>query len=166
MKFEHLIEINDPLNPLAAILTRAQLWRGLVRRAEQPEDFLRGLDSCRIIERGGNELLRELAFGPVIIRDRVHFETGESGHAVHYRTEFPPELAGAALTMRIEEPQSGHLFVRFRYDHPGADIDTAAAEGGEAEAVANVRRSAYTRADIDTIRTIRRYALEGLLHDA
>jgi hypothetical protein len=58
------------------------------------------------------------------------------------------------------------LFVRFHYDHPGADIETVEAEGSEAEAVANVRRSAYTRADIDTIKTIRRYAHEGLLHDA
>ena len=163
MKFEHLIEINDPLNPLTAVLTRSQLWRGLVRRAEQPEDFMLGLDSCRIIERRSNELLRELSFGPVIIRDRVRYESGD---VVHYRTEFPPELAGAVLTMRIEEPQPGHLFVRFHYDHPGADLETVEAEGSEAEAVANVRRSAYTRADIDTIKTIRRYAHEGLLHDA
>jgi len=32
MKFEHLIEINDPLNPLADTMTREQLWRGLVLR--------------------------------------------------------------------------------------------------------------------------------------
>ncbi|MCE2971700.1 MAG: hypothetical protein LW847_16060, partial [Burkholderiales bacterium] len=28
MRFEHLIEINDPLMPLLTPLTRAQLWRG------------------------------------------------------------------------------------------------------------------------------------------
>ena len=54
-------------------------------------------------------------------------------------------------------------------DDPSFGVDyagTVEAVGSEAEAVANVRRSAYTRADIDTIKTIRRYAHEGLLHDA
>ena len=34
MKFEHLIEINDPLNPLIDTLSLEQVWRGLVLRAE------------------------------------------------------------------------------------------------------------------------------------
>ena len=33
MKFEHLIEINDPLNPLIDALTVEQLWAGLVLSA-------------------------------------------------------------------------------------------------------------------------------------
>jgi len=33
MKFEHLIEINDPLNPLIDALTLEHRWRGLVLRA-------------------------------------------------------------------------------------------------------------------------------------
>lgn len=28
MKFEHLIEINDPLNPLIDTLSLEQVWRG------------------------------------------------------------------------------------------------------------------------------------------
>ena len=41
MKFEHLIEINDPLNPLIDPLSVDQLWRGLVLRAESPKLFVR-----------------------------------------------------------------------------------------------------------------------------
>ncbi|MHA0111691.1 AtaL-like protein, partial [Klebsiella pneumoniae] len=40
MKFNHLIQINDPLNPLIDSLTREQLWRGLVLRAESPRLFM------------------------------------------------------------------------------------------------------------------------------
>ena len=40
MKFEHLVEINDPMNPLLDTLTREQLWHGLVLRAEQPKLFI------------------------------------------------------------------------------------------------------------------------------
>ena len=34
LNFEHLVQVNDPLNPLAETLTREQLWQGLVLRAE------------------------------------------------------------------------------------------------------------------------------------
>ena len=33
MNYEHLVQINDPLNPLLDTLTREQLWAGLVLRA-------------------------------------------------------------------------------------------------------------------------------------
>ena len=39
MKFEHLVQINDPLNPLIDSLTRDQLWRGLMRYIETPGRF-------------------------------------------------------------------------------------------------------------------------------
>ena len=48
MKFNHLIQINDPLNPLIDSLTREQLWRGLVLRAESPRLFMPHLDDCRL----------------------------------------------------------------------------------------------------------------------
>ena len=41
MKFSHLVQINDSLNPLIDSLPREQLWRGLVMRAENPLLFVR-----------------------------------------------------------------------------------------------------------------------------
>ena len=35
MRYEHLVQINDPLMPLLDTLTRNQLWQGLVLRAEE-----------------------------------------------------------------------------------------------------------------------------------
>ena len=49
MNFEHLIQINDPENPLVAPLTRDQLWLGLNHRIENPVPFLPGLESCTIL---------------------------------------------------------------------------------------------------------------------
>ena len=45
MRFEHLVQINDPLMPLLEPLSREQLWRGLVRRAEEPTRFVLGLEA-------------------------------------------------------------------------------------------------------------------------
>ena len=45
MNFEHLIQINDPENPLVDTLSREQLWQGLLHRVENPIPFLPGLES-------------------------------------------------------------------------------------------------------------------------
>ena len=56
LNFEHLIQINDPLNPLVDSLTPEQLWEGLVLRAEQPQLFVLGLDTCDILSRDGDTM--------------------------------------------------------------------------------------------------------------
>ena len=71
MNFEHLLQINDPENPLVESLTRDQLWQGLMYRVEDPVPFLPGLESCTILERSAATLLRALNFGPATIHDRV-----------------------------------------------------------------------------------------------
>ncbi|MFM8465407.1 MAG: AtaL-like protein, partial [Burkholderiaceae bacterium] len=63
MKFTHLIEINMPDNPLVMMITREQLWHGLVLRAEKPTLFVLGLDACEITTRSSDELTRTLHFG-------------------------------------------------------------------------------------------------------
>ena len=155
MKFEHLIEINDPLNPLIERLSRAQLWRGLVLRAETPMDFVPYLDSCHIIERGEQGLSRELRYGDLIVRDRVTFQPQ---HKVFYHVPQQQGIPESHLTMTIEEPEPDILFVRFEYS------DIAGEAESSTEAFYNdFRRSAYEEADIDTIRTIREMAETGRL---
>src|SRR5690606_20758119 len=73
MKFAHLVEINDPLNPLIDTLTREQVWRGLVKRAEDPKAFVPWLDACTLSERSPASVRRELRYGELVIQDRVTF---------------------------------------------------------------------------------------------
>jgi len=112
MNFSHLIQINDPLNLSIEPLSRQQLWRGLVKRAESPSYFIIGLDECRLLDRGPNTLVRQLRFGTLIARDRVIFEPPIQ---VRYEIGASPDVPGGSLIMRIEEPQPRHLFVRFEY---------------------------------------------------
>jgi len=58
MNFEHLIQINDLQNPLVETLSRDQVWQGLVHRVEDATPFLPGLESCTIVERHADHLLR------------------------------------------------------------------------------------------------------------
>lgn len=155
MRFSHLVEINDPLNPLIDTLTREQLWNGLVLRAEMSRRFIPWLDECNITNRAEHSIERALRYGDAVIRDRVTYRKLES---VHYHVPKQGDIPESDLTMTIETPYEGRMFVRFEYD------DHASEAGGEAESMVNdIRRSAYTESDIDTIRTIREMAANGLL---
>ena len=110
MKFTHLIQINDPLNPLIDLLSREQLWRGLVLRAENPLLFVMALDGFEIVRRGENTLARKLHFGNLTLRDRVSFSPMQQ---VRYEIEAAADSPAATLVMTIEEPEAGQLFVRF-----------------------------------------------------
>jgi hypothetical protein len=155
MKFEHLIQINDPLNPLIDTISREQLWRGLVMRAENPKMFIPHLDECSITSREGGSFKRSLRYGDLVVADtviltplqEVRFEVHEQG-----------EISASSLAMTIEAPSEHTLFVRFKYDD-GHDAETDAANAMYDE----FKKSAYQEADIDTIRIVRDMAAQGRL---
>lgn len=155
MEFEHLVAINDPGNPLIVPLTRRQLWLGLLHRVDNPVPFLPGLESCTVIESGEDYLLRDLDFGPAVIRDRV---TMAEWHWVRFDILPNEEHAGGSLTITIEEPAPGYLFLRFAYR-----TTLAANPNSEDRAYVEYVKSAYHQSDIDCVRLIRTLAADGTL---
>jgi hypothetical protein len=164
LNFEHLIQINDPLNPFVEGMTREQIWEGLVLRAEQPQLFVLGLDRCVILSRDGDILERELHYGQAVVRDRVTLMPETS---VRYDISPTADYVGGSLTMAIEQPDALQLFVRFTYATtlPVADDPHAAADALQTQEIV---KSAYREADIDTVRMIRQLVQgrkdEGPLH--
>lgn len=155
MKFAHLIQINDPLNPLLEDLSREQLWQGLVLRAEQPKTFVPYLDRVDILERAEHTLDRQLHYGELTVRDRVTLLPQQQ---VAYHVPPQKGIPESSLTMTIEEPEADIFFVRFEYNDGASEAEDTA------EAFYNdFRRSAYKEADIDTIRIIRELAEAGKL---
>ena len=153
MKFNHLVEINNPLDPVTEVLCREQLWRGLVLRAEAPMLFVPHLDACDITTRTETTIDRSLRYGEVTIRDSVTFTPKEM---VRYDVPAQNEIAASRLSMAIEETAEGSLNVRFSYD------DDVTEAPGSIEAFYNeFRLSAYQASDADTIRIIRELAGEG-----
>ena len=155
MKFEHLIEINDPLNPLIDTITREQLWRGLVMRADSPKLFIPHLDECTIDQRESGSFRRVLRYGELRITDRVILTPLEQ---VRFEIAEQGEISASTLTMTIESPSEHTLYVRFKYDD-GHDQATDEANAMYDE----FRKSAYQEADIDTIRVLRELAAAGRL---
>ena len=159
MKFEHLIQINDPLNPLIDTISVEQLWRGLVLRAESPTMFVPHLDECTIGERssgsGTGSFTRRLRYGDLVIDDVVHLTPLKE---VRYEVPAQGEIAASSLVMKIEAPGEAVLLLRFCYDDgQGEHTDPAN------EMYDDFKRSAYQEADIDTVRILRQLAGEGKL---
>ncbi len=155
MQFEHLVAVNDDDVPHADFLSRAQLWAGLMYRVEDARPFLPGLDGCQILSRGDSVVERRLNFGAVVIEDRASFALNQW---VRFETPTTPTHGGGLLTIRIEEPESHCLFLRFSYN-------TVFARGAEAEDApyAEFLRQAYMAADIDTVRVIRELVTTGVI---
>ena len=155
MKFEHLIEINDPLNPLADTMTREQLWRGLVLRAEDPKMFMPHLDECTIGERQSGSFARRLRYGELVIDDVVHLSPLQE---VRYEVPAQGEIPASRMTMTIEAPSEGVLWVRFLYDDGNVSATDEMGKMYE-----DFKKSAYQEADIDTIKIVRQLASDGKL---
>ena len=160
MRFEHLIQINDPLMPLLEPLNREELWRGLVLRAEQPTQFVPGLEVATIHSRqhtgAETELVRTLDFGSFKVNDRVRLLPLQR---TQIETSAGPSWPASRMTIEIEEPQPELLFLRFVYESDESGP-------GEADRVTTtLRNQAYQHADLDTVARIRLLAEEGWLDE-
>ena len=160
MRFEHLVQINDPLMPLLTELTREQLWRGLVLRAETPTRFIAGLERATIDARrelsGVTELERTLDYGSFRVRDRVRLFPGQRSE-IH--TAAGASWPASRMAIMIEEPSPDALFLRFVYE---AESEVAG-QGGLDEVTVALRQRAYEGADLDTVVRIRELAEAGEL---
>src|SRR5574343_1982152 len=153
MNFEHLIQINDLQTPLVVVLSRDQLWQGLLHRVEDATPFLPGLESCTIVERHADHLLRKLDFGPAVIQDRV---TLSERQWVRFDILPSEQHAGGSLTISIEEPEPDALFQRF------FDTTTFGTNpNSEDRAYIDSIKSAYHQSDVDCVQVIRTLAAGG-----
>lgn len=152
MRFEHIIVVNDLLNPLVEPLSLEQLWSGLVGSLENPVRFLPGLDEAKVLSRSADGFRRELRFGHTVIKDHVHLEPRRR---LEVASEATPEVPALTRTLTIEEPVEGEFIVRFVYERrPEGHAPVEAA-------YLQVLEDAWVAADIDLIAQIRR---ESTLH--
>jgi hypothetical protein len=152
MRFEHLIQLNDPLMPLLDVLSREQVWRGLVLRAHDPVFFVMGLERCTIhtksVDGGIETLTRTLDFGPFQVEDRV---TLTHHQQVEVNVAATDKWPRSQAIVRIEEPQPDALFLRFIYEWD----DQTEAESELDVQTREIRQQAYVAADLDTVQRIR-----------
>ena len=154
LEFEHIIQVNDLSNDAIAVRSRAQLLRGLVLRAQQPDKFNQSL-SYSYKPLSENEFLRTTSAGESSFYERVvltpqvkiHTGTGDS------------EQISSESTAEIEEPEPNSLFIRFTYKRELGDSNSEIDIGEHL-------KSAYVQIDRDAIAMIRVMAENNLFDQA
>ena len=159
MRYEHLVEINNPLLPLLDPLDRDDLWQGLVQRAHAPQRFTLGLEGARVDTASSDGdttvLNRTLDYGTFRIDDTVTLRRGE---AMTNEVTGQDGIFQGRLTITIEEPAAGRLYLRFLYE-----LAQDEAADGLGAVTAELRKRAYYAADMDTVARIRELAAQRRL---
>ena len=145
-----MIQVNDPANSEIPLLTRNQLWEGLMLRARRPDRFV---DSLKVTnkEYGEDEFERIIEVGDLSFHERVVFYP--EGR-IHTQTMEEHEQIDAESVTELEEPEEGYLFVRFRYRR---ELE----EDGSVD-VGEHLKAAYLQTDREAIAMIRRLAESGI----
>ena len=98
---------------------------------------------------------RRLRYGELVIDDVVHLSPLQE---VRYEVPAQGEIPASRMTMTIEAPSEGVLWVRFLYDDGNVSATDEMGKMYE-----DFKKSAYQEADIDTIKIVRQLASEGKL---
>ena len=64
------IAVNAPGHPK---LSRSEIWKGLVMKADNALPFVPGMAKCDVIERSANGLVRDIVFRGEDARERITF---------------------------------------------------------------------------------------------
>ena len=147
-----------PINDTEPRLTRAQIWQGLVLKAENPVPFLETMSACTVIERGEDWLLRDFTLRGEDMQERVTFEPEE-------RVTFARTKSSAMGTImnEIVELDDGEMGLRFTFT-----LDVDGLEDGSAEEAAFAERmsESYFQGVDSTLAEIRRRVTAGELDAA
>lgn len=150
LRFEHLIQINDPADSRVPLISRDALWQGLVYRARYPDHFNPALESV-LQPLSDTRFVRVLSAGEMKLRDEV---TLVPDLEIHTLIDGRSQAIHAESTTRIEEPEPGFLFVRFSYCR-----DSISNQGGlDAD---EFLKSAYLQNDREAITMIRQMIADG-----
>jgi hypothetical protein len=116
-----------------------------------PQSMDPSIDSATVRTIEPNRLHREIRRGPTTTVDWV--ELAKDGRLTIH-ADSNGVFAGSTLTIQIEEPAPGMLFVRFTYHLCGLEAERTDEED-------EARRSAYQQSDIERVRQARMFAAGG-----
>src|SRR5438552_5591525 len=144
------VAVND--DPQQPRLSRADVWRGLVLKADSALPFVPQMTRCDVLERGDNWLLRDITFRGEDARERVSLFPEQ-------RVHFERVLGRTRGTIdnEILEDERGGLQLRFAF---ALEADGIAPGSDEERAHFGPTEAAYLNAVNATLEAIRRVVRE------
>jgi len=146
------IDVNPP--GAEPVLTREQLWQGLVMKAENALPFVGAMESCRVLERYDDGFLREIVLRGERMRERITLTA-----PVEVRFERRDTDYSGWITNVIHDSDRGLvLSFSFAIRFPGC-AEGSAEERAQGDAV----RESYLAAVASTLAATRRFVTEGAI---
>lgn len=112
-----------PVNETDPVLSRSQIWQGLVLKAENPVPFLEAMSACTVIDRGDDWLLRDFTLRGEDMQERVVFEPEERVTFTRTRSSAMGTIMNEIVTL-----EDGSLGLRFTFS-----LDVKGLEDGSDE---------------------------------
>jgi len=147
------LRVND--DPSQPKLTRAQMWQGLVMKAENPVPFVESMTASTVVERTRDGLVRDVISRGEKMRERITFYPQ---HKVVFE-RLQSSALGTILNEIIED-EKGELCLKFTFTLEVAGIAPGSAEE---KAYAETIGTSYQMAVNTTIARLRELAREGSL---
>ena len=144
------VAVND--DPQQPRLSRGNVWRGLVLKADNALPFVPQMTRCEVLERGDNWLVRDITFRGEDARERVSLFPEER---VHFERVQGPTRG--TIDNEILEDERGELQLRFAF---ALEADGLAPGSPEEKEHFGATEAAYLNAVNATLDAIRRVARE------
>jgi hypothetical protein len=147
-----VLDINPP--GISPVLSREQMWQGLVMKAENALPFVPAMQSCEVIERLDDGFIREIVLRGVRMRERIILTAPVEVRFIRLDTPYD----GWITNVLHDGPRGLALSFSFAMRFPGAS-DGSPAERAEGQAV----KDSYLGAIASTVDATRRMVSEGVI---
>lgn len=123
----HVVSLSIEVNPpgVTPVLTREQLWRGLVIKAENPMDFIPGLESSRILEHFDGGFMREIVLRGQVIKERITFAQPVQVHFLRVDTADSGWITNIASESKYGLLLTFTFALNYAGTKPGSDEERA-----------------------------------------
>jgi hypothetical protein len=152
IELSHSVPVNDASDQAQPVLTRDDVWAGLVMKAQNALPFVPKMEKCDVVEQRENFILRDIRFGGDDLREAVTLTPKEK---VEFRRVEGRVLG--LITNEILESPDGELRLQFSF---ALEIDGVEAGSREEREYEENMRDAYMGAVGATMGAIRKMVAE------
>jgi hypothetical protein len=124
------VSVNQSRNAGEPELSRAQVWEGLKRKANNALAFVTAMSKCEVVERSDSGLVRDIEVRGQAARERITFYPEKK--VVFLRLSGP---ADGVIVNEILDGPDGDLKLRFSFALQLADVDSGSPQEQEFAAV-------------------------------
>jgi Domain of unknown function (DUF1857) len=151
IKLSHSVLVNDAGDPQTPVLTRDDVWDGLVMKAENALPFVPTMEKCDVVEQRENFILRDIRFAGDDLREAVTLtpKTSVEFRRVQGRVQ-------GVITNEILESPNGELELKFSF---ALEIEGAEPGSREERDYEAAMRDAYLGAVVATLAAIRKMTM-------